>query len=278
MPPRYTKRKRTTTTATTTKADKKRRVPAPRPIFRAKPDTSTETPALDNKTDVNVPEFQGPDDEEPPYSPSSLGGNEYHGDYEARAYVPTSPVSQVSSFTGSEKEREQEIIRKFYAELQAEDDAGQREAEALAPEQSTKQKYNDDDVDDFDEKDELRDKVAITGTARPPPPWHTRRLEAHSLKDALENMAVVINFLKEVNKNAAIEADNPQSIKDAINYNDLRWTNKNIDWEVPIEQAYTYYNETVKLLYKIPVLAFMDLTYALLDFSSYLYSRGIEIV
>ncbi|OTA56478.1 hypothetical protein K449DRAFT_399491 [Hypoxylon sp. EC38] len=277
MPPRYPKRKRTTTAAAT-KPGKKPRGPAPRPIYRIKPDSPTETPAVGIKTDVNVPEFQGPDDEEPPYSPSSLGGNEYHGDYEARAYVPTSPVSHISSFTGSEKEREQEIIRKFYAELQAEDDAAQQEDKALAPEQSTKQKYNDDDVDDFDEKVELQDKVAITGTARTPPPGHTRRLEAHSLKDALENMAVIINFLKEVNKNAIIEADNPQSIKDAINYNDLRWANKNIDWEVPIEQAYTYYNETVKLLYKIPVLAFMDLTYALLDFSSYLYSRGIEIV
>ncbi|KAI1417093.1 hypothetical protein F5Y13DRAFT_185925 [Hypoxylon sp. FL1857] len=183
----------------------------------------------------------------------------------AEDYPPRSPASHVSSFTGSDKEREQRFLADYYARRDAAAAERARKQKELVPGQKRK-------IDEFDQSEMDTDDAAYGRKSLP------RSLESYGLREAVESAAIVVNFMVEVNGDVDINIDDPYSIRNAIRYTDERWDDKSINWDGPIERAHERGPETAERLYEMPVVGFMDMVSAVLMFTNYLFGQGVEIL
>ncbi|KAI1137848.1 hypothetical protein F5Y05DRAFT_386599 [Hypoxylon sp. FL0543] len=106
----------------------------------------------------------------------------------------------------------------------------------------------------------------------------TRPVGEYPLREAVESMAIVLNFIEEVNVGASIDLNRLETVLKWLDYGDERWDDKRINWEEAIVLAHERMRETAELLYELKVLDFTDLMYHLLNFSRNLYARGVEIL
>ncbi|KAI0841131.1 hypothetical protein F5Y06DRAFT_213834 [Hypoxylon sp. FL0890] len=229
-------------------------------------------PAVESDPDYNEPEPRAFRDRLKSYTPSSIDSYIPPPDY-----PPGSPVSHVSSFTGSEREREQNFLKEYYARAEAE----------LAEKQKRGEEYGESEPDDEEEEDSHEDYYveSVTDEDEPSATAHTtqagsgpRSLGKYSVRDVIEGMAIVFNFVMDVKPDAGINLDQPQTIKYKLNYYDKVWSNKGINWRRRIRRARQRGEETAERFYDMRMSDFMALAYDVISFGRELHGRGIPLL